>query len=87
LEDDSIYGFNGKHLGWYVRSLVFDHDGHVVAAPASAFMTRPALPPIRSIKQIKPIKSIRELKPLKPLLGMSWSDTPAAVFFFRGRDY
>ncbi|HEV2349528.1 MAG TPA: hypothetical protein VG028_06735 [Terriglobia bacterium] len=45
LEDDSIYGFNGKHLGWFLKGTVHDHDGNVVAAIAENFRGPVGLPP------------------------------------------
>lgn len=30
LEDDRIYGFNGKHIGWYDDGVICDHDGNIV---------------------------------------------------------
>lgn len=86
LVDDSIYGFNGKHLGWYKDGMVFDQDGDVVAAPASAFRIAVEPTPIRGLKGLKPLKGLKELKPLKPLFGRSWSDLPARVFFLLGVD-
>ena len=37
LEQDSaggfhIYGFNGKHLGWFVSDIVREHNGNVACA-------------------------------------------------------
>jgi hypothetical protein len=32
FDEDSVYGFNGKHLGWLKGGLVYDHDGNMVAA-------------------------------------------------------
>jgi hypothetical protein len=45
LDDESIFGFNGKHLGWYHDGLIYDHDGGIVVAPPSAF--RESLSPRR----------------------------------------
>jgi 4-fold beta flower protein len=86
LVEDSVFGFNGKHLGWYHKGLVYDHDGGVVVAPAAAFRDSVAPAPIRSLKHLKPLKGLKELKPLRPLFGTSWSTTPARVFFLLGVD-
>lgn len=86
LDGESIYGFNGKHLGWYQRGLIYDHEGNVVAAPASAFKSPVDPTPPRGLKNLKPLKGLKELKPLKPLFGLTWSDLPARAFFFLGRD-
>ena len=84
LHVKSIFGFNGKHLGWYQNRLIYDHDGGVVAAPARVFRESVDAPPPRSLKQLKPLKGLKELKPLKPLFGRSWSKIPAIAFFLQG---
>jgi hypothetical protein len=86
LVEESIYGFNGKHLGWYRDGMVFDHDGDIVAAPSSAFRMPVEPAPIRRLKGLKPLKGLKELRPLKPLFGRTWSDIPARVFFLLGVD-
>ena len=84
LSGESIFGFNGKHLGWYRGGIVYDSDGAVVAAPAAAFATPVAPAPPKGLRQLKPLKGLKELRPLKPLFSNSWSSTLAAVFFFGG---
>ena len=27
-----VYGFNGKHLGWYINGIIYDNDGNAVGA-------------------------------------------------------
>jgi hypothetical protein len=86
LNDDSIYGFNGKHLGWFKDGMVFDHDGDIVVAPASSFRSAVDSAPSRGLKSLKPHKGLKELRPLRPLFGRSWADLPARVFFLLGVD-
>jgi hypothetical protein len=86
LDGDSIFGFNGKHLGWYRDGLIYDHDGGILVAPASAFRDAPGPAPPRSLKGLKPLKGLKELKPLKPLFGRFWSKLPARVLFLSGVD-
>lgn len=86
LDEESIFGFNGKHLGWYHDGLIYDHDGGIVAALASAFREAPGPAPPRSLRGLKPLKGLKELKPLKPLFGRSWSKVPARVLFLSGLD-
>jgi hypothetical protein len=86
LSDDSVYGYNGKHLGWYRNGIVYDNEGAVVAAPATSFRGAVSLAPLKGLKSLKPLKGLRDLKPLKPLFGTSWSKVPAKVFFLLGID-
>lgn len=66
LEDDHVYGFNGKHLGWFERGVLRDHSG------ASAGFIKEASPvftqfePFKGFKQFKPFKGFKEFAPIKP---------------------
>jgi len=81
LVDESIYGFNGKHLGWYENGVIVDHDGNVVVSPAIAFR-KPVQPaPARGLKGVAPSKETKERTPVKPALASSWSDLSVRDFF------
>lgn len=67
LEGNSVYGFNGKHLGWFIKGVIYDNDGNPVAATPENFRSRVDPAPIKGLKQLKPLKELRELKPLKPI--------------------
>lgn len=86
LHDDSVYGFNGSHLGWYHNGLIYDQEGGIVAAPASAFGEPPAPASAKALKGLKPLRGLKELRPLRPLFARSWSRLPAVVFFLRGTE-
>lgn len=84
LDEDSLYGFNGKHLGWLKSGVIYDHDGNMVAALADRFKTPVATPPIKGFKEFLPFKSFKEFKPFKPFFSLGWSDTSARMFFLGG---
>lgn len=80
----SVYGFNGKHLGWLVGQVLHDHGGNAVGATAQAFVTPPAFAPFKGFKQFKPFKGLKELALLKPLMMNTWSDLSLQLFFLQG---
>ena len=87
LHSDDIYGFNGNHLGWFVKGVIHNHDGDVVGATKSHLMVIPEISPIKSLKDLKPLKGLRELKPLKPIFSLSWSeDETLRSFLSAGAD-
>jgi hypothetical protein len=45
VDEDSVYGFNGKHLGWFRGGAVYDHGGSIVAAFADRFRTPVSVAP------------------------------------------
>ena len=84
--EDSIFGFNGKHLGWLRNGLVYDRAGDIVAAPATAFREPLAGPTSRVSATHKPAKKPAEEPPARPAFGGSWSKVPARTFFLSGRN-
>ena len=83
----SIYGFNGKHLGWLASGIVRDHDGRAVGflkGALSGIMTK--LEPLKGLKQLTPLRSLEELEPLQPLWSQEFSSTPLSLFLASGRD-
>lgn len=84
LDEESIFGFNGKHLGWLKGNAIYDHDGNVVAAMSNAFSSAVEIAPPKGFKQFLPFKSFKELKPFKPFFASKWCDVPAKVFFLKG---
>jgi len=87
-EDDAggfhIYGFNGKHLGWFVAGVVRGHKGKAVGAVKEAFVTPPAFEPFKSFKQFKPFKAFKEFAPFRPMFTKIWSDIPFKLFLLQG---
>jgi hypothetical protein len=85
MDDDSLYGFNGKHLGWLRNGAVYDHDGNAVAATARRFKEPVQSPPPKGPKQYRPYKDYKEYKPYKPVFEDTWSKMTARAFFLQGR--
>jgi len=79
-----VYGFNGKHLGWFIKGKLIDHDGYAVCGTKES-VSMPLLPPLKSLKSLKPLKSLPELPPLLPLMKNSFGETDCASFVEAGR--
>ncbi len=82
----NIYGFNGKHIGWFKGGILYDHDGKVVGGIKAVFKTPTELEPLKGLKELKPLKSLKELKPLKPLFSKEWAELPLKFFLKQGAD-
>lgn len=85
MDEDSLYGFNGKHLGWLRDGAVYDHDGNVVVATAARFKDPVELPPPKAPKEYKPYKDYKEHRPYKPVFNHAWSKIAARAFFLQGK--
>jgi len=82
----NVYGFNGKHLGWYVDGAVRNHEGNPVCGVHRVVrdVSLPKPEPLKSIKQLLPLKSSKELAPPRPLYRRQWSSTPCGLFLSDG---
>jgi hypothetical protein len=81
-----VYGFNGSHLGWLVKGVVYDHDGAATGGVKDIFLQPVELEPLKSFKQIEPLKSLRELPPIRPILALQWSVTPLKLLLLEGAE-
>jgi hypothetical protein len=89
LNEDSdkgfhVYGFNGKHLGWFVGGAVYDHNGKAVGAVAEVFRTPVDSVPFKDFRDFKPFKDFKEYPPIRPKLKNLWSNIPFKRFLERG---
>lgn len=80
-----IYGFNGKHLGWYVSGVVRDHRGRAVGARKEAFSSAVKFEPFKAFKQFKPFKAFKEFAPLRPIFTNAWSQVYLDEFLMQGK--
>ena len=83
-EDFNVYGFNGRHLGWYSSGIVYDHSGHAVGARKEAFAGLVVFEPFKGFKQFVPFKAFRQFAPFRPFLTSTWSETYLDEFLLMG---
>jgi hypothetical protein len=85
LHRDSVYSFDGQHLGWVRNGWIYDHNGCGVffSDDSSGGPLKPfkQFKPFKSFKMLMPLKALRQLPPLKPLWSIYWSDIPVQKFF------
>ena len=70
-----IYGFNGKHLGWFFQGFFHDHNGHIFGAVKSVHPRDTFDEPEKASKRRVPDQSPRQTPPERPLLSSSWIRT------------
>ena len=75
----SVYGFNGKHLGWYVSGVVRDHEGRPVCGVYREVLN-PKPEPQKFLKQALPEKTSKQVAPLRPLYKRQWSSATCGLF-------
>ncbi|GAA5480043.1 4-fold beta flower protein [Haloferula helveola] len=84
LSDEHIYGFNGKHLGWFQDGIVWDHDGNRAGYLAQTLPVYAAYEPYKSYKSYKPYRSYQEYAPYQPYKLHSESRIPLLQFMSQG---
>jgi hypothetical protein len=80
-----VYGFNGKHLGWFVQGAIWNHDGD----PACALKERlksTDYEPYKSYKEYKPYKAYKEYAPYRPSFSKSFGEVPCSLFLSEGKE-
>ncbi len=85
LDGSSIYGFNGKHLGWFQEGIIWDHKGYAVGFVEGAINKLTKLERLKGLQQLAPLKALQELEPLEPLFTNRWSKVPLEIFLSMGR--
>lgn len=88
LEQDSaggyhVYGFNGKHLGWFVKGVIWDHEGNASCATKEVLKST-EFEPFKAFKQFKPFKSFTQFAPFRPSFSSSFGDTPCRFLLGEG---
>lgn len=87
LKGDSLYNYNGKHVGWFVQGLVRDHQGHVVGFGEKVTdSTHPYLPykqykPYAGYVQYEPYRPYLPYEPYRPYKSYSWSNIDLESIF------
>ena len=79
-----IYGFNGKHLGWFEDGIIRDHNGYALGFIEGAVNMYTKYEPYKGYKKYKPYKSYKEYAPYKPYYKNSFSNTPLVLFLKMG---
>ena len=86
IHGNSVFSFNGTHIGWFENGWLRDHQGAALFFTEHASGTGPFKPlkklkPLKGLKRLKPLKGLRQLKPIKPFTLLSWSSIPTESFF------
>jgi len=85
LYSENIYGFNGKHLGWFGDGVIRNHEGEKCGFTGSNVPVATKLEPFKSFKQFKPFKSFKEFAPFKPFDSWSTSSLLLKDFLRQGQ--
>jgi hypothetical protein len=86
LDGISIYGYNGKHLGWFKDGIVLDHDGYGMGfAEGAVSYVVTKFEPFKNVKKFQPFRSLQELEPSEPFFNNEFSPIPLEKFLEMGK--
>ena len=86
LDGENVYGFNGKHLGWFSKGMIMDHDGNAPCVLKDVYPGYTSYESYKSYKQYKPYKSYKQYAPYKPYSNNRLSSMPCSIFLALGND-
>lgn len=84
LEHNKIYGFNGRHLGWYEDGIMRDLLGRRIGFTQNTCPVLTKISPLKSLKRLKPIKSIKQIARIKPLYKTILSEEYLTPYLTKG---
>ena len=79
IDGDSVYEWDGKHIGWWQDGHIRDASGAVALFRADAtnmgvFMPMRQVPPLHPLRPLSPHRPVKTSKPLRPKYLAEWSD-------------
>ena len=85
IDDEDVYGFNGKHLGWFSESVIIDHNGESPCVMKNRYPGYTNYESYKSYKSYKPYKSYQKYTPYKPYTSNRFSSIPCSSFLAMGK--
>lgn len=83
-KNNNLYGFNGKHLGWFENNIIWDHNGRRIGFVQSTAPVLVKFEPFKGFRQFKPFKGFKEFAPFKPIKTMENSQNDFLSFLLDG---
>jgi hypothetical protein len=86
LDEDTVYGFNGKHIGWFENGWIRDLNGACVFFTESSTdsgLVKPVkhICPVKCVKHVLPVKCVKQIKRVRSINQLNWSIHSDESFF------
>lgn len=82
--DLHIYGFNGKHLGWYENGIIYTQKGRIVGFVKDAVMIFTQPEPYKPIRKFAPPRLYKDVVPFKPYYTQTFAKRSLSSFLQDG---
>lgn len=85
IDDDSIYHYDGRHVGYFHSGAVLDDYGNTLlftdGATGGPMKPMKQMKPMKSMKQMLPMKGMKQMKPMRPMFTLGWFQLmPKSIF-------
>ena len=84
-DGDNVYGFNGRHLGWFEQGILYDRYGQGIGFTSESCPSRVSSESPKGQKKVRPGKSGTATPPMKPVYDPTASDDDLTLFLRQGR--
>jgi len=84
-DNNTIYGFNGKHLGWFEEGIVRNLSGEKSGFNQKTLPVYAKYEPYKSYKKYKPYKSYKQYAKYKPYYSYVTSNEGLINFLTNGK--
>lgn len=85
LDEDRIFGWNGKQLGWFANGTIFDIYGLRSGFTKNKSPIATELEPVKPLKQLKSVKIGKQHQVVRPALCYGYSDKALEQLLEEGR--
>lgn len=72
--NEKVYGWRGKHIGWFVDGVVYDEYGHRVGFIKEKCPCITKISPVKHVKHVRHVKSVKQVSRVRPILSLSISN-------------
>jgi hypothetical protein len=85
LHNHHVYGFNGRHLGWFINGVAYDIDGNRIGFTTSTFPLPASQEPPKAKRYALAKMESREEAPPLPDLSFNYSEEDLEAFLTKGQ--
>lgn len=85
LHNEHLYGFNGKHLGWFESGVIWAHNGTMAGFTRETLPVYAQYEPYKVYKQYQPYKAYQQYAPYKTYKSTAISAIPLASLLSAGK--
>jgi hypothetical protein len=85
FENEKIFGWNGRHLGWFIDGVVYNLTGHQIGYTREKSPVPVANEPVKPAKQLKPSQYPRYTTSARPRLSNAYAMGNLQEFLSQGK--